>query len=595
MQALPGALSASQGFVDWSTAAGFDRVVGVTDATEPVTAERLRAVLKEAIGDVREKIGHLVLHFAGHGFRSEIPNQILLLSGWGRLPSAGIDFPKFLDLLRYYQIGRVSLFIDACNSDRSPEFKMVCGEGVLEKRDEEASVPFYDHFFAAAPGERAFMLPAVNGFHAVCIVSTLSLQALSGVAPGARETRAGRDAVTSDSIAPALRKAVEAAAIEYRLVMKPVIQRTAEAPDNLYTVLPIGFVAPKLPPPRTPTVDERALFPRYGQKRHETPGTRLSFRPEARERAPSEATIYSAFASEPRPSHCAADAGLVIIGGIARAMPRTASPATVRPDPATPAGASFWQIDNLDAAGSVLLELGNRAYVGAVALKGFICTISLAPGYIQPGQTVRRARGAASLIYRPIVEGDPPLDFLLASRRSEAVMAQLRVGALGAGEALSLAAEFRESKHRNPAMGVLAAYLYDAIGDRDGIRRVAAFYAEAGEPIPFDVALVAGLRGAPDEVGRLLVDIPPIPARCPQTEEEERRAGYFRAFAAIGGIRVAGGFPWMRQGWTQLDRARFPVDPELAGLAAHLLSAPFTTLDARGGKRLRSLIADGRA
>jgi hypothetical protein len=58
---------------------------------------------------------------------------------------------------------------------------------------------------------------------------------------------------------------------------------------------------------------------------------------------------------------------------------------------------------------------------------------------------------------------------------------------------------------------------------------------------------------------------------------------------------VAGGFPWQREGWALLDIARLPVNPAVAELAPHVLSAPFTTLDPDGGQRLAKLILQGEA
>jgi hypothetical protein len=48
----------------------------------------------------------------------------------------------------------------------------------------------------------------------------------------------------------------------------------------------------------------------------------------------------------------------------------------------------------------------------------------------------------------------------------------------------------------------------------------------------------------------------------------------------------------MRQGWARLDEEGFDqlYPPGLARLAGRLLPAPFTTLDATGGKLLKALL-----
>ena len=48
-------------------------------------------------------------------------------------------------------------------------------------------------------------------------------------------------------------------------------------------------------------------------------------------------------------------------------------------------------------------------------------------------------------------------------------------------------------------MGVISAYLYDAIGDMKSIRRMASFYAKYSQAIPYDIALLGGLHGQRSE------------------------------------------------------------------------------------------------
>jgi hypothetical protein len=143
-------------------------------------------------------------------------------------------------------------------------------------------------------------------------------------------------------------------------------------------------------------------------------------------------------------------------------------------------------------------------------------------------------------------------------------------------------------------LGVVAAYLYDAIGDRDSICRIASFYAKWGEPIPFDIALLANLRGRRGKDGRLRVSIPRMVRREPQTNEEARRSDLFAATSEVSEAIVAGGFPWLRQGWDLLQATRLPVHPALIDLARRptdtLLPFPFTTLTPEAGHLLARLV-----
>jgi hypothetical protein len=88
-------------------------------------------------------------------------------------------------------------------------------------------------------------------------------------------------------------------------------------------------------------------------------------------------------------------------------------------------------------------------------------------------------------------------------------------------------------------------------------------------------------------------------ARAPRTDEEVsslvdvRRFGLLDARPAVRDAAVAGGFPWLRQGWNVLDLAALPVHPEMLALAGHVGPALFTTFGRDGGRQLAALIEAG--
>jgi hypothetical protein len=244
----------------------------------------------------------------------------------------------------------------------------------------------------------------------------------------------------------------------------------------------------------------------------------------------------------------------------------------------------------------VVAEAATGSSIGAAAIPGMIVTVSIG-NLIQPstGSPDRALmRGATSVIYRPTEGWALDQDLQFASRASEDVIAKMRTSALTMEEALSVATMIRGLKHVNPMLGVIAAYLYDAIGDRDSIRRIAWFYATAPESfIPFDVALLADLKGERREDGRLRVRVPAVPQSAPRTPSEEQHPEYFCATEEVGDTLVAGGFPWLRQGWALLDVVSLPVHPGLVELASALLPFPFSTLEPDAGRILADLVRKG--
>src|SRR5208282_5953113 len=137
------------------------------------------------------------------------------------------------------------------------------------------------------------------------------------------------------------------------------------------------------------------------------------------------------------------------------------------------------------------------------------------------------------------------------SSGTELAVAQLRSGALTSQGRYDLAATLRELKEEDPIRGVIAAYLYDAQGDVDSVRRTAYFLARAKVPIPFDIALLARVRAKRSPLGIVTVDIPAVGKRAPRSKEEEKFNCTYCATPEKGGT-VAGVFPWLRQGWPLL-------------------------------------------
>jgi hypothetical protein len=96
----------------------------------------------------------------------------------------------------------------------------------------------------------------------------------------------------------------------------------------------------------------------------------------------------------------------------------------------------------------------------------------------------------------------------------------MEAGALRADAVIDLAVELRHGKHADPMRGALSAYLYDSIGDIDSIRRMAVFYIQHGQPIPYDIAMLGQLRGRRTRRNTVDSDGP-----CCQSAETTHRIG----------------------------------------------------------------------
>lgn len=230
--------------------------------------------------------------------------------------------------------------------------------------------------------------------------------------------------------------------------------------------------------------------------------------------------------------------------------------------------------NKLHSPSPVLIEFDDGTFGAVTALPKFITTV------------LREGRGISALIYRQI---NTPPDAAAAAEKAVAV---LESGSLRANAVTNLAVEIRQWKHADPVIGVISAYLYDSIGDTESIRRIAYFYVTNDQPIPYDIALLAQLKGTRQANGPISVLVPPVSARKPRTAKEKNHAWTYLATPEIEG-EVGGLWPWMRQGWGYLDDLADDdstlIDPRLVKLIPRLTNARFSTLDSRGGRMLAKI------
>jgi hypothetical protein len=113
-----------------------------------------------------------------------------------------------------------------------------------------------------------------------------------------------------------------------------------------------------------------------------------------------------------------------------------------------------------------------------------------------------------------------------------------------------IAARLRIHKSIDPTLGIFAAYAYAQAGAFDSLRSVYHYMADAPEPVPFDVALLAG-------------ELPP-------------------GAVLVGMAGVTPLCPMLTQGWSLLGANEQRLAREVREAHTHLLPSLWTTLDERG-------------
>lgn len=227
------------------------------------------------------------------------------------------------------------------------------------------------------------------------------------------------------------------------------------------------------------------------------------------------------------------------------------------------------------SAQQVLIEFDDGQFGSCVIMSGMVTRIVYHDG------------GVAGLIMQPGYGTDYG-EVKASIERTEEVIAKAGAGTLNIEEASDLAIPPRMMKHANPVLGVLSAYIYDGIGDTESIRRMAYFYVQHHQAIPYDIAFLANAQSRMNGKGELEVDIPAVAGRMPRTEREKQFDWTTQNTPAVTGL-VAGLNPWMRQGWPYLPSASAQermMAHNILPLIGAATSARFTTLVAEGGKAM---------
>jgi hypothetical protein len=231
-----------------------------------------------------------------------------------------------------------------------------------------------------------------------------------------------------------------------------------------------------------------------------------------------------------------------------------------------------WQVDLQSGAQQLVAEYDSGIFVPLLAYHE-MTTIAVRDGQGTNGW----------LLASP---SDPPRYM----RRAFEILERMQSGDLRPSEVDKITDIFRTSKHSNPVIGAVCAYLYDYAGDLDNIRRMAFYYADwYYQPIPYDIVLMGELQ--------VHTDYPDSRACVPAVEQSQspenpdRPDFVRRATRAVNG-RVGGFCPWLRQGWDFIDTStgsENSLGSNLSDIRQHLLPETFTALGPKGGEMVTSL------
>jgi hypothetical protein len=571
---LPGAINAARAFYDWADALKYESHL-VTDETSPVTFSRVRFEIEAALAgatspplkqdDERrvidaalsraKPIRRLILFFAGHGLIKEMEQGLWFLSD--SIPEQRVvDAERLRRRLYRFGIDQIAIIADACRSlPKTVELADLNPDAILGMGPQiRAAAPPFDKFVATQDGSNSYSIPGESPEEDRALFSSLLVEALWGVRPGAL-WQPDNKFVTSQSLKNFLTSEVPRVALKYERTLQPDISTNFSGGEDIY----FGDVAPKS---RAPVFPEwppaNALL---GMGDSSDPHNRAVLK---------ERETLARIRAQQRPTSFETSSGFAVAGariahvltevGIVSGKPGEENQVHIGPS----------HNQRLEIAMSLLIETEGGLAAAPTAMPGFIGTILM------------NADGVYALVYRQSPEPLGP------EYASEDAIAKLESGALKGDELRNLVVLMRIQKHRDPTLGAISAYVYESLGDLDSIRQMAYYYVTNGQPIPFDIAMLAHLETRKIE-GKLLASVPATAAREPQTQFEKQNSWTFQRTDASEGL-VGGIWPWMRQGWFLLedyyDKKSALIDPFLIEVASTIAPARFSTLNKEGAAAL---------
>jgi hypothetical protein len=610
---LSGAPIAAKNLGEWARRAGFgeDNVRVVTDEyvgkkPNPVTCKRVQDAVDELLPLGAEPVSHFILGFCGHGLTDENIGAISWLFSDSLVQKYRVKAERFCSELFLRGIERLTLISDACREAakdvEQQRLDPVRGIVLHGKRVDGSR---FDSLVACQDTQLGFMVaeqnnPAKPG---KCVFSGVVADALWGNEPSAFEG----DRITVRSLGDCLQERTPKVAQKYRLKLVPDCT-TNPAPAVLYD----KAAAPTGPPvlQEWPGVGESSVMgmiegaaaaPVDAGKALERFNADADFRADILGGAPETLTTGTDFVALPKGSATAVG-GLVTLRTLGaslgpQAMPfqrglaarlaadaaataRTKASGDVRRSlsqirtPKEPgrsnlivaeAGATLW------TRGGAGLGTRTRAREGFRAAKssgGAPNLVELRDGRFVPWvpygdlyTVMKRSRlGEIFQAYGMPVSGESA-----SFKNGVQALADFASGKIAPEDLDELAAGLRESKHRDPVLGVISAYLYRAVADFDNIRRMAYYYLYNEQPVPFDIALLGEMKVTRKAGGGFTVHVPAV------KEGSAEAARGLPAYAFQSTPKrtgpVGGWCPWLGLGWDYVGEPREEWSVLVEGLA----------------------------
>ena len=618
---LDGAVLAARAIGNWALQSSFgaENVRIVDDEERPVTCARVQAAVNELFPKQASPVEHFILAFCGHGLTDETLNSISWLFSDSLSLKYRVAADKFYTELLYHSVQRITLISDACREAPKDidlmRFDSVRGIVVQGKTVES---PKFDRFAACQDGQLGYMVSDSPSKPGKGVFSGVIADALWGDEPSA----ISNGQITTTTLGSCVRTRTADRAKDYGLKLNPqcsvdpdalVLYDNRNPRPSVPALQPwpavgaaaaMGTALPAPAPGAAPgesarnldlvrndhTFRKRILGSNFGSSRPDVGISTESFNiPDASKdvlhdlvrlrNSPSSTglrgaaegrrledalvnrlesdvvaaarqqaadliqrsmleIVRAAFSSGSN-SH---GSNLIVAGSGARVCSRS----KMDTGNVTPMHVGF-RVESSPDGTPVLIEFADHSFTPHVPYAGLYAVVSQTSG-----ADVFQAYG--------------DLNSLGAIDLALTAIADFAAGRIGVDGIGRLAGQLRNNKHADPVLGVICAYLYRATADFDNIRRMAYFYVQYGQPVPFDIALLGAMNVTRDANGILRLDVPEVKAR---TGQNAGLPGFATMATPAAQAMIGGRCPWLGAGWDYVAAPRPEWAPLVEGLEIH--------------------------
>jgi hypothetical protein len=595
MQPLEGALKGVKDLTFWAQSCGYD-TIAIDDRSKNVNIARIRNCLTPDEGDEPSPAmlldrPRIVVYFCGHGIHAPA-DQYWILSAGLKQPGERISAVGFREVLATYGPKQIAFIIDAC---RSPMVVTGYGSAVVDAYEAEVKSPQKDTFYSCADGTASFAMPAKDGKPAYCIFSETLFKALSRPDPDDDNLDElyldlGRRVITSQSLANYLETHVpEIALLKAGKIQTPLCETGFRPKNNNYVVFaedifksisaPIIEISPSLP-----EIDQRNFVNYKIALSKERQPNRIE-RSRSEWRAPFIEEVQNYIQSSPSWSHRNLFGPCLVVSN--------PSPVLVGENTSSydiwlrslphlersmgyccwePYGKGFLNTHNSD----VFIVNVEDLYSPIILFRHLWCAMT----FKQVSAQNDNAIGGIDLLawggrydYRP-----SRADMLsMGELDGTEALKGFSEGTLNSDDIRIFTQSMRNMKHVDPMLGIIAAYLYNRIGDVENIRRMCYYYHWHDQAVPFDIAMLAGV---PLDYNRreslFTINVPEV-RKTPEAERTENAPQFTWESTPLAHITVAGVTPILRVGWQHIRNSKHRIHRQCLELIDHLTEAPITT------------------